>query len=254
MTSLNRRSFTRALSLSGFAYLGFRLTGCGPSASETRIADDGTVYAGETVTMYDLRMEAWSTLGSGQLGFTGTLKASQIKENKQLDLAYTQDPHGHAFVLTKDDLAKLRRGQAIRVITTEALGHKHEVRIDPVKNRVPGSEGITMPVDPDAVLPSEKLYAKLDESSTPSLYVAGSAEMDPESVEYCVATRERCAADQTLWRRMRTYVATGRTDQVFVSDGTLPLDSAFLEQGLSLKAKTRSGGTIVQAVLRLLRQ
>lgn len=251
--SFNRRAFTRGLSLSGFAYLGFRLTGCGPSTLDSRIADDGTVFVGETVTMYDLRMEAWSTLGSGQLGFTGTLKASQIKDNKDVSLVYSQDGDGHTFEISKADLLKLRHGEKISVITTKNQGHTHEVRIHPTNNRVPGSEGITMPIDPDATVPEEHLFATFDESPTPNLYVAGSKELDPTSVEFCIAAEDKCATDDTLWKRLKTYTFQGRTDQVFVSEANLPLDLVLAEQPLAVRAKTKAGAQVLQQLFRLLK-
>jgi hypothetical protein len=260
MTRLDRRSFARGLSLSGLAFLGFKLTGCGPEVLEradSRIADDGTVFAGETVTIFDLRMQAWSTLGSGQLGFTGVLRASQVKDDATLVLPYTQDPDGHKFTLAKEDLRKLRRGQRVSVITTVAQGHTHEVRIDPVADKVQGSEGITMPVDPDATTTpppaDEKLFAAFDETATPTLYTAGSAEMDPASMEYCLDAKERCAADATLWRRMKTYVSSGRPQQMFASEVVLAPDLTLAEQSLSVRGKTRAGNALVQTVFRLLK-
>lgn len=255
MSKMDRRSFARSLSLSGLAYLGFRLTGCGPVGSDTRVADDGTVNAGETVTMYDLNMEAWSIYGSGQLGFTGVLKAAQIKENKVLKIKYSQDPDGHDFELTPEHFLKLRRGEAIKLLTTEAQGHKHEVRIDPIKNRVTGSDGITMPVDPNAIPPAtEKLYATLDSSETsPSLYVAGSEEMKAESIEYCAAPKDKCDTDQTLWRKMKVHVEKPDR-QIFVSEATLTMDPALGEAPLSMRARTKAADKLVQGIFKLLRQ
>lgn len=254
MSKIDRRSFARAISLSGLAYLGFRLTGCGPVGADSRVAEDGSTVVGATVTMQDLQMEAWSIYGSGQLGFTGVLKASQIKDNQTLKIKYSQDPDGHDFELTPEHFLKLRRGEAIKVLTSEAQGHMHEVRIDPIKNRVPGGESITMPVDPNVVVPpSEKLYATFDGSETPNLYVAGSEELKDGSLEYCVAAKDSCDADTTLWRRMKAHGANPAR-QIFVSEESLRFDPLVSETPMSMRARTKAADKLVRALVKVVRQ
>jgi hypothetical protein len=105
-----------------------------------------SVPGGATVTMQDIRMEGWSTLGSGFLGENGALSTNLIKANKTVTLNYTQDSHGHKFTLTPEHFLQLRQGKVVEVITTEAQGHKHMVRMNPARV-VPSSAKVTMPIN-----------------------------------------------------------------------------------------------------------
>ena len=57
------------------AYCGW-LSGCGLAPDSSLREEDGSK------TMYGLKMEGWSTLGSGYLGSNGTLDAQIIKNNQ----------------------------------------------------------------------------------------------------------------------------------------------------------------------------
>jgi hypothetical protein len=152
-----RRKFLRLLGLGGVGVATVPLAGCGvdPAAAtrpSTGASAPGAHRAGgardgvRTVVVNDLVMEGWSTLGSGYLGPTGTLRATQIRDFLALDLAYIQDPHGHRFALSTDDLAKLLLGERVSVFTTYAQSHRHEVRINPA-HQASGSQPIEVEID-----------------------------------------------------------------------------------------------------------
>ncbi len=251
---MNRRTLFQLMASSGYVYLGFQLAACGSSPSTSAVRDDATPAAGATVKLFDIRMEGWSTLGSGFLGENGVLKASVIRDNKTVTLTYVQDDHGHTFVLTPELFGKLRRGEKISVITTLEEGHRHEVRIDP-KRIVAGSEGLTMPVDPDQTVPptpvttptaaaaaQPEMHAGLSEAESPNLYVSASSELDATSVQYCVETPSNCDADATLWQAMKVD-ATRQDRQVFVSGDALTLGHA-AEQPLNVRGKAKDGSAV----------
>lgn len=249
---MKRREFFKLMASTSASYMVLKLTACGPAAAgEGALRVD--VKDGDTVVIYDMEMEGWSTLGTGMLGPNGTLKAGVVEANKTITLDYVQDPHGHKFTLTPEHFTKLRKGQPISVFTTKADDHYHEVRIDPRKNRIPGSAGITMPVDPAAGGAGDSSskasgYATLDEKD--KLYVAGTEDLDEASVEYCQDTPENCDDDTGSWNPMKRYAAR-RDKQIFVSDDILTLDDAKSELPLSVRAKTKKDGVALRLLLKL---
>lgn len=254
---LKRREFFKMVAGASAAYYVLQLTACGPAAPNSgSIRVD--VKDGNTVTMYDMVVEGWSTLGSGHLGDCDDLSAQLVQDNKTVTLAYTQDDHGHQFTLTPDHFAKLRRGEKISLMTTEALGHHHEVRIDP-KKTVRGSRGITMPIDPlGSIGPGsdptrgEKAYAALTDSNK-NLYVSSTVELDEASVQYCVDTPANCDTNPTLWQTMKRHAP--RTDkQIFVSERDLSLDSAATDLPLSIRGKSKTNAQLLQFMLKLVRR
>lgn len=247
---MQRRQFFKLAASASATYMVLQLTGCGS-------ADEGvarvSIADGDSVVMYDINMEGWSTLGSGFLGGTGVLAATKIQDAKEITLDYEQDPHGHKFTLTREHFLKLRRGEKISVFTSEAQGHYHEVRIDP-KNQVQGSQGVTMPVNPDAAgedaTGGEKMYAALEAKDPSKLYVAGSAEMDESSMEYCADTKERCAGDAGLWKAMRRHAA--RADkQIFASDDVLSFAVGSKEQPVSVRGKRKVDSKVLTFLMKL---
>lgn len=148
----SRRHFIQRFSLSGVA---LTFVGCASrkDGDGSALAADEAEPGVQTVTMKDILMEGWSTLGSGFLGNNGPLKAQLVEKNKTVVLTYVQDSHGHKFTLTPAQFFKLRQGKIVDVLTTEAEGHKHIVRINPARV-IESSSGITMPVAmPDGDVP-----------------------------------------------------------------------------------------------------
>ncbi len=141
---MDRRDFLRLFGTASAAGAALRLTGCG--AGPVGLAQlRGTT---RKVQVYDLVMEGWSTLGSGYLGENGILTAAKIVAFKDLPLDYVQDPHGHRFVLTQAELAKIMLGQVSSVLTTYALDHRHEVRCKP-SHRAPHAKMVEVEIDED---------------------------------------------------------------------------------------------------------
>ncbi len=247
---MQRRKFFQLVASASASYMVLQITGCGS-------ADDGvarvTIADGDSVVMYDIDMEGWSTLGSGFLGGTGVLAATKIQDAKEITLDYEQDPHGHKFTLTREHFLMLRRGEKISVLTSEAQGHHHEVRIDP-KNKVQGSQGVTMPVNPDAAgvdaTGGEKMYAALESKDPSKLYVAGSAEMDEASMQYCAETKAKCEADASLWRSMRRHAAR-QDKQIFASDDVLSFGASSKEQPVSVRGKRKSDSKVLTFLMKL---
>ena len=258
MSTIKRREFFKLMASASSAYCVLRLTGCGPASPASGAALCASVYDGDgTVTMYDLVMEGWSTLGSGFLGDNGTLPATTIKANVEVTLDYVQDDHGHKFTLTPDHFLQLRKGEKIQVDTTVALDHYHHVVIDPA-HRAPGGVGLVMPIDPTApVVPpgqsnpktEEKMYAGLSDDQAPNLYLSGSAEMDDTSVQYCLDVPAKCDADETHWQTL--HRATRTDKQVFISDRALIVDAANGELPFSVRGKRKSDGALLKFLLKL---
>jgi hypothetical protein len=248
---VKRREFFKMIAGASAAYYTLSLTACGPAAPGAALRVD--VKDGDTVTIYDMEMEGWSTLGSGYLGPTGELKAQAVKDNKTITLPYVQDDHGHEFTLTAEHFAALRKGKKISIETTEAQGHTHEVRIDP-KTRVEGSAGITMPVDPSASAQSadDKVYAALTDNDK-TLYVAGSSDFDESSVEYCADTVAKCDADASLWNGMMRH-APRQDKQIFMSMKDLVLDDGKSELPLNIRGKAKKDGRALRFALKLMRR
>ncbi len=254
---MKRREFFKMIASTSAAYCVLRITACGPAgAGEGALRVD--VRDGDTVTMYDMVIEGWSTLGSGFLGESGELKAQVVKDNRTVTLPYVQDDHGHEFTLTPEHFGKLRRGEKVSLMTTEAQGHYHEVRIDP-KNKVQGSQALTMPVNPDAqpAQPAdqtggEKVYAAMPDENK-SLYLTSSADLDEASVQYCADTVAKCDADQTLWQAMKRH-APRADKQIFVSERDVPLDAAKAELPLSIRGTAKKDAKLLRFVLKLVRR
>jgi len=132
---MNRRNFLEVLGLGGAILAFFR----------PKIA-----LASSYVTVYDITMEGWSTLGSGFLGDDKVLTAAQIVAYKQIDLPYTQDDHGHHFTITTDMLSQILLAKTASTLTTYALDHRHEVRIKQSRRDM-SSEGITIEIDENGI-------------------------------------------------------------------------------------------------------
>ncbi len=142
---MDRRTLVRVMGAVGLSTIAARLVGCGPVES-SQASKLGEGPATTRVQVYDLVMEGWSVLGSGYLGETGVLHATQIRDFATITLDYIQDPHGHKFTLTDAQFAQLLLGQQVSVLTTMALDHHHEVRIKPA-HHADGSVPIEVEID-----------------------------------------------------------------------------------------------------------
>jgi hypothetical protein len=163
---MKRREFIQYVNITGLGWVSLNVFGCGPHVETGELKED--------VTMRDIRMEGWSTLGSGFLGNDGILKAEEIKANKALNKTYIQDPHGHKYVITPEHLLELRQGKVVEILTTEALGHKHRVRIDP-RNVISTSQPLTMPIvitDGPAQPADPQFFAAVSGQDAPTIHVA----------------------------------------------------------------------------------
>lgn len=240
---MDRRNFSKLVASAGVLCVSIQVVGCGESpeaaAQGSTLKADGT----GSIQVWDLTMEGWSNLGSGFLGNTGTLKAKQIAAGVQITLNYVQDPHGHTFTLTAGHFKQLLRGEAVDVITTEAEGHDHRVHIDP-KNHAPGSTPLTIPLDSGVV---EKLWANLPEGERQSLYVASSAELVDDSVEYCMDAQAACDANPSLWKRMARH-ALRQDKQIYKTDA---LSLSGSEQLVSVRGTNKKDSKLLKFVLKL---
>lgn len=251
MSSLNRRQFSSIITLSSLGLLTIKLTGCGQSPnSQVRSdepADFTSLYA---FTVYDIQMLGYSNLSGGLLGKNGVLKATVIRDGKDITLPYIQDGDGHKFTLSAADLDQLKKGIKVSVNTTEANGHTHKVVLDP-KNRAPNAQSveITDATDPSA----EKLFVSIEESAQPRLFVQGSKPLEPASVEYCQNSKEACASDPNLWQKSKMFVDTAER-QVLVSDGSLVLDLNQIELPLNVRGKLKENSRLVEAILKFVKK
>lgn len=139
---LGRRGFFRAVAGGGTLLWALRV--------QVAVFAVGRAGEARAEKVYDLVMECWSTLGGGRLGSQKEpLTAGQIIAGKAMPgIVYNQDDHGHTFDLTEQHMKDLLGGRVVSVITTEAQGHTHEVRIDP-QDRA-NDAGIERPSGADA--------------------------------------------------------------------------------------------------------
>lgn len=253
MSNLNRRQFSSIITLSSLGLVMIKLTGCGQSQTSDVRSNDGTPVttpAFYAITVYDIQMLGYSNLGSGLLGKNGILKATMIRDSKEVTLPYVQDGDGHKFTISSADFEQLKKGVKVAIDTTEANGHTHKVVIDP-SNKAPNAESveITDPANPSA----ETLFVSIENADQPRLFVQGSKPLDPASVEYCLDTKIACAADKNLWQKSKIFLDTSER-QVIVSDGSLLLDINKSELPLNVRGKVKETSKLVEAILKLARK
>jgi hypothetical protein len=256
MSKLDRRQFASLMSLTGIGLMVApmsMLTGCGTEQTSRTHSDandsNATASVLYGVTVYDLMMHGYSNLGSGFLGQTGILKATMIRDGKAVTLNYIQDGDGHKFSLTPEDFEKLKKGQVVTVNTTKANGHDHRVVIDP-KNRAPNAQSVEIP---DPSNPVESIFVSVEEADEPRLFMQGSKPLDPASVEYCLDTKQACAADANLWNKSKIHLdQAGR--QVLVSENGVMLDLNKAELPLVVRGKMKDSAGIIETILKLTRK
>ena len=255
MSNMNRRQFSSMITISGLGLVALKLTGCGPTSNsqvknnEQTGAEANPLYS---ITVYDLLMEGHSNLGSGYLGPNGTLKATTIAAGVAVTLNYIQDPHGHKFDLTPADFERLKKGEKIEINTSMAQGHNHRVIIDP-KKKAPNGNSVVIPDPSKPQAEAEKIWATIEEKDEPNLYVQGSKPLDPNSVEYCLDTKDNCNSDQTLWKKSKIHLDT--TDrQVLMSEQSLILDMSKQEIPLMIRGKLKENSRVIEAILKLARK
>lgn len=255
---MNRREFARFLRSASSSYLLLRVTACSPVGSRGHTSGDEP----KEVLVYDLLMEGYSgrpfPLGE-RLGPNGVLKADAIRDFKTVTLPYVQDSDGHKFTLTAEHFAALLKGKSVTVTTTEAGGHVHEVRIDPKRTT---GKPLKVYVDQDGkpvdsqsgnAGASDQLFVALDGNEKPQVYVTSSAELDEGSVQICFDAPAECQKNDQLWHGMHRH--TPRVDkQIMASNESLGLDAAGGgEVLLSIRGKRKKDGTLLKAVMKLVR-
>lgn len=255
MSKLDRRKFSSLLTMSGLGIFAAQLpllTGCGTD-HESDAAGENSGNGGRAViygvTVYDLIMYGYSNFSGDRLGQTGILKATMIRDSEAITLPYTQDRDGHKFSLTPDDFQKLKEGQKVTVETTVANSHTHKVVIDPAI-RAPNAESIAIP---DPSNPEEKIFVTIEANDQPRLFMQGTKPLDPESVEYCLDTKEACSADAGLWHPSGVHLeADGR--QVLVSKSGLTLDRNEAKLPLMVRGKLKDSSELVEAIFEFIKK
>jgi hypothetical protein len=249
MKPMDRRQFAQLVSATGVMLVSIQVMSCGEQ-SQSNAANDlgGDFSTPEKVTVYDIKMEGWSNLGSGMLGMLrAPLKAQVIADHVEVTLPYDQDPHGHKFTLTKEHLLQLRHGKRVEVNTTMALGHNHKVVIDPVARRVPNT-GIEVSYNPPGEGTSEaptEVFAAIDNANEPSLYVASPEELQENSVSYCFATKSECDTNPDLWKNLSPMTGPSGNKMYNSAEG-LPLSDTKSQWDVSVKAQTKLGKSIIK--------
>lgn len=262
---MQRREFFQLMGAAGFSLLVVKIQGCAQVTQDGFLSTNKSAPDDAVILIYDIQMLGYSTLGSGYLGKDGILRATSIRDSLPLNLNYIQDSHGHKFSITPEDFAKLKRGEAVEIITTEAQGHKHKVVIDP-KNRVPGSAPISVavgPVSADIGLQismndgnKDRVYSMLSNeqnSNNPRLYVAPTTELDENSVQYCLNLAEVCAADASKWKKLNRF-AQRPDKQIFVAAENLVLDPNLQAIPLQLRGTSKKTNQLLQFAMRIVRR
>lgn len=257
---MERRDFFQLMGAAGFSLIVIKVQGC------AQVLHDDSMFKNKkddaVILVYDIQMLGYSTLGGGFLGRDAILPATSIRDSVPLNLNYIQDNHGHKFSISTEQFEKLKRGEAVEIITTEAQGHKHRVVIDP-KNRVPGSQPISIPVGPvnaDIGLQvsindgtKDRAYGLLTNEQNPKLFVAPTTELDEASTQYCLNTIERCAADANQWRKLNRF-APRADKQIFTAAENLMLDANLKEIPLQIRGKSKKTSQLLQFAMRIIRR
>lgn len=253
MASYNRREFYRLITLGSLGVLSLRLTGCGPSQSNSRTYSSDEPEQSQTpytIVVYDLMMYGYSNFSGDRLGKTGVLKATTIRDGQSVTLPYTQDGDGHKFTLTATEFDALKAGKKVAVDTTVNNGHNHKVVIDPAI-KAPNAQSVEI-TDPTGQT-NESIFVTIEEQDEPHLYMQGSQQLDPTSAEYCLAPKLACDQDATLWQKTAIH-QDDASRQVLVSEKGLVLNSNQTEIPLMVRGRTKADNKLIEMVLKLMKK
>ena len=261
---MNRRQFLKSsgqfAAISGLSSLGVALSGCGAESLDRGSAV--ATAAGQTVRMRDMQVTA--LYFDGTFGpVTGIVRVSDIIAARESTQRHW-DGHGHMFTVTTEHHAQLKRGEKVRIKTTIAEQHDHIVLIDPARP-VPGAVEVDVPLTsegpgtPRPVDPQARIFIALDASGTPRLHASSGAQLDPDSMQFCLETLERCSADPSLWRALQlnpqslTSAPTSALPSIFSSHVALELDPTQRSYSLIVRARRLSDQVMMQNAFQLIR-
>jgi hypothetical protein len=243
---VDRRLFLRLSAGSGLGFLGLSLTGCGDESS-AKLAADSLAAQNPTVMMTDIRIIA--LYSDGTFGpVTGVLRVEDIVARRPVTLDHW-DSHGHKFTIALEHHAALKRGEKIKIKTTIAQSHDHLVLVDPA-NHVPGAQPVAVPLENNQTLPPDaRMFIALDESGSPRLFASSAAQLDQESMRWCLDTVERCKSDPMLWKALRLEPSRAG---IFGSQVALDLSPMQREYTLVVRAKRLIDGQMLENAFRLI--
>ncbi len=250
--AVSRRDFFDSVGRIRVMLVAVKVLGCDGSRSKglTSNVREDVVPPAQTVTIYDVQMEGWSNLGSGMLGMLpDPLLATLIAANVTITLNYTQDPHGHQFTLSQAQLLRLRHGERVEVDTTFALDHNHKVVIDPIKNRVQGTQ-LVVPYNPDATTSGEPvIFASVTQDDAPViLATAKDKGVKVDQMEICVGSTSQCTDEATIWNPMNKVSLSNGTSAYSFNDTQLILTG---ESPIDLSVRARVQGMASRLLQRL---
>ena len=242
---MDRRLFLKLSAGSGLGFLGLSLTGCGDETT-AKLAADALSSQNPTVMMADMRIIA--LYSDGTFGpVTGVLRVEDIIMRRPVTLDHW-DSHGHKFTITPEHHASLKRGEKIKIKTTVAQSHDHLVLVDPA-NHVPGAQPVAVPLESAPVQPPDsRVFIALDEAGSPRLFASSGAQVDEESLRWCLDTLERCKSDPMLWKALRLEPSRAG---IFGSQVALDLSPMQREYTLVVRAKRLSDGQMLENAFRL---